>query len=174
MKREGLSIMDNIWTLRSASMNFSDLQRVFIFFLLMPNKANFPWNKLWLCQPKLGVYTDKAHVPQAVLSNPPPPYSRRIQMHPHLGCSFPTCIETFSLPEHDNLWFMWGIPIWQLENNSRGQLPVSGGTYHTLQSMLHSGPSPILVSLVYWLAGRPHHFLTYNDLKLVNHTLLSA
>lgn len=147
----------------------------------MPNKAIFPWNKLWLYQSKLGVYTGKAYILQVVLSCSCPVLSCQI-LSPHtvrefrciLGCSFQTCIETFSLTEHDNLCFMWGIPIWQLGNNSRGQLPVFGATYHTLQSKLHSGLSAVLVSLGYWLAKRTHHFLTYNDLKSVHHTLLSA
>lgn len=36
----------------------------------MPNKAIFPWNKLWLYQSKLGVYTGKAYILQVVLSKP--------------------------------------------------------------------------------------------------------
>lgn len=35
--------------------------------------------------------------------------------------------------------------------------------------MLRSGPSLILVSIASWLARRLHPFLTYDDLKPVNH-----
>lgn len=48
MNREDILIADDIWTLSSAIMNFSDLQNIFIFifFLLMPNKANFPLEQM--------------------------------------------------------------------------------------------------------------------------------
>ena len=50
---------------------------------------------------------------------------------------------------------------------------MSGGTYYTLQSTLHSVPSLILVSTVFWLARRPDPFLTYDDLKAANHTYIT-
>lgn len=50
---------------------------------------------------------------------------------------------------------------------------MSGGAYYTLQSTLHSVPSPTLVSTVSWLARRPGPFLTYDDLNAVNHPYIT-